>query len=348
MVYLNISNCVKARRIMEMKQRTMVIMLAIVLVAGVGAGWYLTRPPPVSRLIVSTTTSLYETGFLDVLATNFEAKYPQYNVSFISQGTALAIQTAKNGDADMVLVHDPAQEKTFLTDGYGVNRVIIAYNFFIFVGPTADPANVTGLGPLEALQKIAAEGPKGNAIWVSRGDGSGTHSKEKALWKLAGFNLTLLKAQKIEGTDNPWYLEAGAGMTATLQLANQKNTYTITDVASFLKNSKSGNIQLVKVVDAGKDTLNVYSAIACNPAKNTRGMYEASMALINYLASDEGQALFRDYGVAEYGSALFKPWRTTLSSNSDPTLIQWVKDYAYIDGSDCPTQYRLNPGNLYG
>ena len=331
-----------------MKQRTMVIIVAIVLVAGVGAGWYLTRPPPVKMLIVSTTTSLYETGFLDVLEDNFEAKYPQYNVSYISQGTSLAIQTAKNGDADMVLVHDPTAEKKFLTDGFGVNRVIVAYNFFIVVGPAADPADVTGLGPLEALQKIAAEGPKGNAVWVSRGDGSGTNAKELALWKLAGFNATLLKREVIEGTNTPWYLEAGAGMTATLQLANQKNAYTLTDVASFLKNSKSGNIQLVKVVDAGKDTLNVYSAITCNPTKNTREMYDASMVLINYLASDEGQALFSDYGVTEYGSALFKPWRTMLKSNADPTLIQWVKDYAYIEGSDCPTQYRLNPGNLYG
>jgi len=331
-----------------MKQRTMVIIAAFVLVAGVGAGWYLTRPTQKESLIVSTTSSLYETGFLDFLKTRFEERYPQYNVSFISQGTGLAIQTAKNGDADMVLVHDPAQERAFLADGYGVNRVIVAYNFYIMVGPSADPAKVTGLSPVDALRKIAAEGSKGNAVWVSRGDNSGTHSKEKALWKLAGLNLTVLKAQKIEGTNTPWYLEAGSTMTATLQLANQKNAYTLTDVASFLKNSRSGNIQLVKVVDSGKDTLNVYSAIVCNPAKNTRGRYEASMALIRYIASDEGQALFRDYGVAEYGSALFKPWITTLKTNSDPTLIQWVKDYAYIDGSDCPTQYRLSPGDLYG
>jgi len=347
MVYLNISNGTGTRR-NGMKQRTMVIIAAFVLVAGIGAGWYLTRPAQKESLIVSTTSSLYETGFLDFLKTQFEKRYSQYNVSFISQGTGLAIQTAKNGDADMVLVHDPAQEKAFLADGYGVNRVIVAYNFYIMVGPVADPAEVTGLGPVDALRKIAAEGPKGNAVWVSRGDNSGTHSKEKALWKLAGLNLTVLKAQKIEGTNTPWYLEAGSTMTATLQLANQKDAYTLTDVASFLKNSKSGNIQLVKVVDSGKDTLNVYSAIVCNPAKNTRGRYEASMALIRYIASDEGQALFRDYGIAEYGSALFKPWITTLKSNSDPTLIQWVKDYAYIDGSDCPTQYRLSPGDLYG
>ena len=333
-----------------MKQRSVAILsiLVALMVIGGGLSSFNFGIAPRERLIVSTTSSLYETGFLDVLKTQFEKRHPQYNVSFISQGTGLAIQTAKNGDADMILVHDPTQEKAFLTDGYGVNRKIVAYNFYIMVGPAADPAEVTVLSPVDALKKIAAEGPKGNAIWVSRGDNSGTHSKEKALWKLAGLNLTMLKSQNVEGTNNPWYLEAGSTMTATLQLANQKNAYTLTDVASFLKNSKSGNIQLVKVVDSGRDTLNVYSAIVCNPVKNTRGRYEASMALIRYIASDEGQALFRDYGVAEYGSALFKPWITTLKTNSDPTLIQWVKDYAYIDGSDCPTQYRLNPGDLYG
>jgi tungstate transport system substrate-binding protein len=333
-----------------LKQRSVAILsiLVALMVIGGGLNSFNFGIAPRERLIVSTTTSLYETGFLDVLKTQFEKKYPQYNVSFISQGTGLAIQTAKNGDANLILVHDPAAEKAFLTDGYGVNRKIVAYNFYIMVGPKADPAKTTGLSPVEAMKKIAAEGPKGNVLWVSRGDNSGTHSKEKALWKLAGLNLTMLKAQKIEGTNTPWYLEAGTGMTATLQLANQKNAYTLTDVASFLKNSKSGNIQLVKVVDSGRDTLNVYSAIACNPQKNTRGMYDASMLFVRYLASDEGQTLFRDYGAAEYGSALFKPWITTLKTNSDPTLIQWVKDYAYIDGSDCPTQYRLNPGDLYG
>ena len=136
-------------------------------------------------------------------------------------------------------------------------------------------------------------------------------------------------------------------MTATLQLADQRNAYTITDVATYLKNFASGLIKLVKVVDSGKDTLNVYSAIVCNPSKNTRGHYEASMTLVKYLASDEGQRLLQEYGLAQFNQALFKPWITTLKSNLDPELIQWVKDYAYIEGSDCPTAYRLNPGDLY-
>jgi tungstate transport system substrate-binding protein len=331
---------------MTINQRTMVIIGVVLAVAFVAGAWYMTRPTTKEQIIVSTTTSFYETGFLDILKKNFETKYPQYNVSFISQGTGLAIETAKKGNADLILVHDPKAETTFLTDGYGVNRKIVAYNFFIYVGPSADPIGVKGLSPVDALKKIAEEGAKGNAIWVSRGDNSGTHSKEKALWKLAGLNVTLLK-QQTTPDGKPWYYEAGAGMTATLQLADQKNAYTITDVASYLKNSASGNIKLVKVVDSGKDTLNVYAAIICNPSKNTRGHYEASTTFVKYLASDEGQALFKDYGVTQYGQALFKPWITTLKANTDTDLIQWVKDYAYIEGSDCPTAYRLNPGDLY-
>lgn len=331
---------------MTINQRTMVIIGVVLAVAFLAGAWYMTRPAVKEQIIVSTTTSLYETGFLDVLKKNFETKYSQYNVSFISQGTGLAIETAKKGNADMILVHDANAEKAFLTDGYGVNRKIVAYNFYIYVGPSADPIGVTGLSPTEALKKIAAEGVKGNAIWVSRGDNSGTHSKEKALWKLAGLNVTILK-QQTTPAGTPWYYEAGAGMTATLQLADQKNAYTITDIGSFLKNSASGIIKLVKVVDSGKDTLNVYSAIVCNPTKNTRGHYEASMTFVRYFSSTEGQELFKNYGVSNYGQALFKPWITTLKANTETDLIQWVKDYAYIEGSDCPTAYRFNPGDLY-
>jgi len=331
---------------LSMNQKTVVILAVVLALGFVGGAWYLTQANTKEQIIVSTTTSLYETGFLDVLKTSFEAKYPQYNVSFISQGTGLAIETAKKGNADLILVHDPKAETVFLTDGYGVNRKIVAYNFFIIVGPSDDPIGVTGLSPVEAMKKIAEEGATGNAIWVSRGDNSGTHSKEKALWKLAGLDAAALK-EETTAAGTPWYYEAGVGMTATLQLADQKNAYTITDVATYLKNYANGNIKLVKVVDSGKDTLNVYSAIVCDPDKNTRGHYDASMAFVRYMASGEGQQLFATYGTSQYGQTLFKPWITTLEQGTETDLIQWVKDYAYIEGSDCPTQYRLNPGDLY-
>ena len=181
-----------------------VAILVIIIVAVAGAYAYLTRPnegtQPITisttssvyetssietsvatlygerkSLIVSTTTSFYETGFLDVVKAAFEKRYPNINVSFISQGTGLAIQTAMRGDADMILVHDPPSELNFLKGGYGVNRKIVAYNFFVIVGPADDPARIKGLSTLDAMRQIKIRGEAGYASWVSRGDGSGTH-----------------------------------------------------------------------------------------------------------------------------------------------------------------------------
>ena len=136
------------------------IILAAIIIAAVGvAAWTLNAPPEGKVLLtISTTTSLYETGLLDVLDAEFEEQYPNINVTFISQGTGAAINTAKMGEADMILVHDAAREKAFLEDGYGVNRKIIAYNFFVIVGPEDDPAGVEGLGPVDALLAIKAAG----------------------------------------------------------------------------------------------------------------------------------------------------------------------------------------------
>jgi tungstate transport system substrate-binding protein len=226
-----------------------------------------------------------------------------------------------------------------------VNRKIFAYNFFIIVGPESDPAGVAGMGPIEALIKIRDEGLVGNALWVSRGDNSGTHSKEKSLWGATGLVLDEIKTESA-GDSGTWYIEAGAGMTATLQLADQKLAYTLTDVATYLKNYKNGNIELVKVVDSGKDTLNVYSAIVCDPETNPRGMYEGSMEFLRFLLSDEAQAMLVTYGEEEFGSILFKPWLPELE-NPDSEIVSWVEEFAYIDGDECPAQYRKDAGDLY-
>jgi tungstate transport system substrate-binding protein len=330
----------------KINRNVAIVAAVLIMVIAGGLIWSLTRPQEMESLIVSTTTSLYETGVLDVLKTRFEANNPEYNVSFISQGTGLAIETAKRGDADMILVHAPSSELAFMESGSGVNRKIFAYNFFIIVGPESDPAGVAGLGPVEAMLKIREEGVAGNALWVSRGDNSGTHSKEKALWKLTGFNLDEIKLEAAGSSDSTWYIEAGAGMTATLQLANQKDAYTLTDVATYLKNYKNGNIQLVKVVNSGEDTLNVYSAIVCNPESNPRGMFDASMKFVQFLVSDETQTMLKTYGEEEFGSTLFKPWVPELQ-NPDSDIVRWVEEQAYFEGSECPTQYRHQAGNLY-
>ncbi len=299
-------------------------------------------------LIVSSTTSLYETGVEnDAIKPAFQAKYPWITLNFLAQGTGAAIQTAMRGDADMIMVHDPAQESTFMSNGYGVNRKIIAYNFFIIVGPTNDPAGINGLAPLDALKKIYQLSTTSTpAIWVSRGDGSGTNSKEKALWAAAGINWTQIRTQ------TSWYKETGQGMTATLVVANYFGCYTITDTASYLTNTDAKNINMKVVVQAQKDLLNVYSVIADNPLNPnlTSTHFDASMLFIQYMVSDEGQQLLANYGLSNFGQALFAPF-VPLASNpaSNATLLSWIKNYAYIpaNATECPAAYRYNASALY-
>jgi tungstate transport system substrate-binding protein len=295
-------------------------------------------------LIISSTTSLYETGVEnDAIKPAFEAKYPWITLNFLAQGTGAAIQTAMRGDADMIMVHSPSQEASFLSDGFGVNRKIIAYNFFVIVGPTNDPAGISGMDPLQAFVTLKTLGEQGQAIWVSRGDGSGTNSKEKSLWAAAGINWTEIR------TETSWYLETGQGMTATLQVANEKNGYTLSDLATFLTNVNSGNIQMAVVVEASKDLINVYSVIADNPQNSnlTDTHFEEEMLFINWIVSDEGQQIFADYGTDTFGKPLFAPFVPLETSQSNTTLLGWIQEYAFIDGSECPTQYQYQAGNLY-
>ena len=319
------------------------ILLIAIIIAAIGiAAWALNAPQDKVMLTVSTTTSLYETGLLDVLDTKFEEKYPNINVTFISQGTGLAIETAKRGDADMILVHDAVREKAFLEDGYGVNRKIIAYNYFVIVGPEDDPAGIEGLDPVDALLKIKAAGEADDAIWVSRGDNSGTHAMEKRLWSAGGEDATELR-------ETDWYWERGSGMTATLAMANEKRGYTLCDKGSYLKNFVPGNIDLVILVETGSvDTLNVYSAIACDPQNPdlSHVKFDEAMKFINFLVSDEIQEILADFGVDEYGLTLFNPAVKVLTENTDPTVAGWIKQTAFIDGTECPTNKRYNAGNL--
>lgn len=317
------------------------IILAIIIIAGIGTtAWALNATQAKVILTVSTTTSFYETGLLDVLDAKFEAKYPDINVTFISQGTGLAIQTAKIGEADMILVHDTTREKAFLEDRFGVNRKIIAYNFFIIVGSENDPAGIEGMEPIDALLAIKAAGETGDVTWVSRGDYSGTHAMEKRLWTAGAEDTTELR-------ETNWYLERGAGMTATLALANEKRAYTICDMGSYLKNYVSGNIDLVILVEAGQPTLNVYSAIACDPQNSdlTHVKFDEAMKFINFLVSDEVQHILTDFGVENFGQPLFNPAVEVLTENTDPTVAGWIKETAFIDGTECPTNKRYNAGS---
>jgi tungstate transport system substrate-binding protein len=303
------------------------------------------------RLIISTTTSLYDTGLLDEIEKNYEATH-SVDINIISAGTGIAIQHAQNGDADVILVHSPSMEKTFLEQGYGVNRKIIAYNFFTIVGPEADPAGISGKNATEALKSIVAYGESladesgQTKVWISRGDNSGTHSKEQSLWKAAGYNYTLISAE-------PWYASVGSGMGDTLNVANQKSAYTLSDIGTFLKFSKDGVISSVALLTEEKSLLNVYSVMAVNQTVSANQTYHEqinyvdAMDFIQYLVSDETQQFMENYGKADYGQSLFYGAVQPLKDNAPQPIVSWIQSAAFFDGSECPPQYRKDYPQLY-
>ena len=297
------------------------------------------EPIESSRLVVATTTSLFDTGLLDTLEDVFEAEY-SINLYFISVGTGLAINHAKRGDADMILVHAPSSERAFIEDGYGICRKIIAYNFFTIVGPIEDPVQISNLPPTDALIQIVEAGRQGQVKWVSRGDDSGTHSKEKGLWASAGFNWEDIR-------DEEWYLESGTGMGTTLQIANEFRGYTLADMGTYLKYSADKLIDLDVLVQRGQELLNVYSAIAVNPEANPIANLEGSITFIKFLLTEQAQQLISEHGKDIYPETLFYPAVGLLRTSSDPILVGWIEDFAYFDGSECPPEYRDGYPELY-
>ena len=307
------------------------------------------------RLLISTTTSLWETGLLTQIETAFEAKYP-IDVQFMPEGTGIAIEKARNGDADGVLVHAPSQEYTFLQQGYGVDRKIIAYNFFTTIGPQSDPAKISGLNVTETLKGIVAYGrnqtahPQQAKVWVSRGDGSGTHTKEQSLWKLAKFNYTQISAES-------WYATPGGKMGETLLKAEEFSAYTLSDTGTYLTyHDKSHLISLSAFLggmeNQNYDLLNVYSVMTVNQTRQHHVNFNDTILFTKFLISDEGQQIIENYGQSDFGSSglLFRATVHLIAQNSSDQIIQWIKKYAFLGNpaSECPPQYRdLQHPELY-
>jgi len=250
---------------------------------------------------VATTTSLENTGLLAELERVYEGE-TGVDLQFIAQGTGQSLDTARRGDVDMVLVHAPALEEQFVNDGYGINPRCIAYNYFIIVGPKSDPAGIANMSPVEAFKTIYIAGTNKTpgVVFVSRGDNSGTHNQEKALWKEAGYDY-----EKDILDSGAWYVEAGKGMGDTLILTNEKNAYTLSDEGTYL--SFKDRLALVPVIEQGTELMNRYSAIAVNPEKYPGVNAEGAADFINWLISDEGKQLIGDFGKAEFGKPLFVP-----------------------------------------
>lgn len=243
---------------------------------------------PVIRM--STTTSVNDSGLLPAILPVFEAK-TGYKVEVQSAGTGAAIQKAKDGNADLILVHSKASEEAFVDEGYGVERIPFMFNFFVIVGPKDDPAGIKDSeSAAAAVAKIAAAESK----FVSRGDDSGTHKAEIKLW---GENTPDAEKDK-------WYIPAGQGMGACLTMANEEGAYCLTDKATFLSN-KEALPELDIILSESDDMKNTYSVIECNPEKLDGVNTDGAKALIEWLLSEEADALIAKYGEEQYGQALF-------------------------------------------
>jgi tungstate transport system substrate-binding protein len=256
--------------------------------------------PPKQALILSTTTSLYDTGLLDYLKPVFDEKY-NADLRIVYAGTGKALEYGMRGDVDVLAVHDRVREDQFIADGYGINRRCFAYNYFVIVGPESDPAGIQGMTPEDAFRTIREKGRTNPEIkFVSRGDASGTHALEQRVWKSAGFDYG-----EIRNSTEGWYVEAGSGMGPTLVMANEKAAYTVADIGTFL--AFKGQIQLVPLVEKGDILLNVYGVMAVDPEKQPHVNITMADNFINFLISNETQQMIGEFGVKEYGTPLFYP-----------------------------------------
>lgn len=252
---------------------------------------------PGDKVIVATTTSTADTGLMDYLKPYFEAEYGA-SLSWVSLGSGQALAVASRGDADVLLIHDREREEQFVSSGNGILRVTVFYNDFIIVGPTGDPANASSHDVKICLERIANTGNLGDALFVSRGDDSGTHLLEKRMWGFSG----------VQGYQNSsWYISAGSGMAATLRLAGELGAYTITDRATFcrLRGSMGESLKLKVICEGDAVLLNPYSIVLLNSSRYPNIRHDLALEFLLFITSTEGQWLIGNYTVS--GQQIFFP-----------------------------------------
>ncbi|MDD2852789.1 MAG: substrate-binding domain-containing protein [Desulfuromonadaceae bacterium] len=241
-------------------------------------------------VILATTTSTQDSGLLDVLVPAFE-KESGFIVKTISVGSGQAMKMGEKGEADVLLVHSPDAEKKFMAGGFGVTRRLVMHNDFIIIGPAADPAKIKGATAADAMKRIAQSG----SLFASRGDNSGTHAKEKGLWKAASLNP---EGQK-------WYQQTGLGMGQTLNVAAEKKGYTLTDRATYLALKKGLGLEIL--VEGDGKLLNIYHVIELNTVKWPKVNAEGGKAFADFMVAKKTQDIIRTFGVEKFGAPLFFP-----------------------------------------
>jgi len=248
-----------------------------------------TDQPVMNRIIIlATTTSTQDSGLLDLLVPLFQIK-TSYVVKTIAVGTGQALAMGRRGDADVLLVHAPEEEKTFMAAGHGIKRQPFMYNDFVLVGPTSDPAKMAkAKSAAEALRQIAAS----KTLFLSRGDNSGTHILEKQLWMRAGIQ----PAER-------WHQQSGQGMGQTLIIASEKSAYALTDRATYLKLKR--RIELTILLEGDPELLNTYSLLQVNPLKSSKINSAGAQAFVDFMLAPETLDLIRTFGLEQYGQPLF-------------------------------------------
>lgn len=244
-------------------------------------------------LLMATTTSTDNTGLLDYLSPKFK-KASGIDLRWTATGTGKALKLAENCDVDVVLVHDPASEEKFVSDGFGVNRHEIMYNDFVIIGPSGDPAGIKGKAIKETMLAIKTN----KSFFISRGDDSGTHKKEISLWKKAN-----IPVPEKEG----WYIQTGQGMLQTINIAAERNGYTLTDRATYSKYEENmkGNPPLKIIIEGDPSLINQYSVIAVNPKRCASVKYDLAMKFIEWIIGQDGQKAISDFKIG--GKSLFTP-----------------------------------------
>ncbi len=247
-------------------------------------------PQPAQELVLATTTSTYDSGLLDAILPDFEQK-TGIKVDVVAVGTGQALKLGQSKDADVLLVHAKSREEQFVADGYAPFRKDVMYNDFVILGPSADPAGIRGLtSAADAFRKIA----DARATFVSRGDNSGTHMKEMAIWQAAGVEPA-----------GDWYESAGQGMGAVLTMANEQQAYTLSDRATYL--SRRDGLDLDILVEGDPMLFNQYGVLPIAQDEAHQDKFAAAMAFVDWITSPETQQLIAEFGKAQYGQQLFYP-----------------------------------------